>query len=102
MAGEKPDVLLVGNKKPVIMAGLDGKVALHPLIDAKDKDAFLKSLADKVQAIVVSYTNERISPEFMQRFPKLEMCRASASATTTSTPNGRASTASSSPTRRKC
>ena len=73
MAGEKPDVLLVGNKKPVIMAGLDGKVALHPLIDAKDKEAFLKPLADKVKAIVVSYTNERISPEFMQRFPKLEI-----------------------------
>jgi lactate dehydrogenase-like 2-hydroxyacid dehydrogenase len=72
MAGEKPDVLLVGNKKPVMMAGLEGKVTLHCLIDAKDKEAFLKSIADKVRAIVVTYTNERIDPEFMQRFPKLE------------------------------
>jgi lactate dehydrogenase-like 2-hydroxyacid dehydrogenase len=72
MAGEKPDVLLVGNKKPVIMAGLDGKVALHPLIDAPDREALLKSVAHKVKAIVVAYTNERIGPEFMQRFPKLE------------------------------
>jgi lactate dehydrogenase-like 2-hydroxyacid dehydrogenase len=72
MTGEKPDVLLVGNKKPVMMAGLEGKVTLHCLIDAKDKEAFLKSIADKVRAIVVTYTNERIDPEFMQRFPKLE------------------------------
>ena len=73
MAGDKPDVLLIGNKKPVMMAGLEGKVNLHCLIDAKDKDAFLKPLADKVRAIVVAYTNERIDGAFMQRFPKLEI-----------------------------
>jgi len=73
MAGEKPDVLLVGNKKPVIVNGLESKVTLHKLIDASDKEAFLKPLADKVRAIAVAYTNERIGPEFMQRFPKLEL-----------------------------
>ena len=72
MAGEKPDVLLIGNKKPVIVNGLEPKVTLHRLIEAPDKDAFLKSIADKVRALAVAYTNERISPEFMQRFPKLE------------------------------
>ena len=72
MAGEKPDVLLVGHKKPVIVGGLEPKVTLHKLIDAPDKEAFLKSIADKVRALAVSYTNERIGPEFMQRFPKLE------------------------------
>lgn len=72
MAGEKPDVLLVGNKKPVIMKGLEGKVALHPLIDAQDKDAVLKGLADKVRAIVVAYTADKVDAAFMQRFPKLE------------------------------
>ncbi len=72
MAGEKLDVLLVGNKKPVIVHGLAGKVTLHPLLDAQDREAFLKGLTDKVRAIVVAYTNERIGPEFMQRFPKLE------------------------------
>jgi lactate dehydrogenase-like 2-hydroxyacid dehydrogenase len=72
MAGEKPDVLLVGNKKPVIVGGLASKVNLHTLIDATDKDAFLKPIADRIRAIVVAYTNERISPEFMQRFPRLE------------------------------
>jgi len=29
MAGEKPDVLLVGNRKPVIVSGLEPKVTLH-------------------------------------------------------------------------
>ncbi len=72
MPGEKPDVLLIGNKKPVMMAGLEGKVNLHCLIDAQDKEAFLKSIAGKVRAIVVTYTNERIDGAFMQRFPKLE------------------------------
>src|SRR5665811_930747 len=54
MAGEKPDVLLIGNKKPVIVAGLESKVTLHKLIDAADKDAFLKSIADKVRAFKLS------------------------------------------------
>ena len=72
MAGEKLDVLLVGNKKPVIVHGLAGNVTLHPLLDAPDRKAFLKGLTDKVRAIVVAYTNERIGAEFMQRFPKLE------------------------------
>jgi lactate dehydrogenase-like 2-hydroxyacid dehydrogenase len=73
MAGEKPDVLLVGNKKPVIMKGLEGKVTLHALIDAADKEAFLKSIADKVRAIAVAYTADKIDGAFMQRFPKLEL-----------------------------
>ncbi len=42
MAGEKPDVLLVGAKKPVMMKGLEAKVTLHHWLDAKDKDAFVK------------------------------------------------------------
>ncbi len=70
MAG--PDVLLVGNKKPVMMKGLDGKVTLHALIDATDKDAFLKSIADKVRAIVIAYTADKVDGAFMGRFPKLE------------------------------
>ena len=35
MAGEKPDVLLVGAKKPVIVGGLQNEVTLHPLADAE-------------------------------------------------------------------
>ena len=45
---EKPDVLLVGNKKPVIVNGLSPHVNLHVLFDAKDRDAFIKSLGDSL------------------------------------------------------
>ena len=72
MAGDKPDVLLVGNKKPVIVNGLEPHVTLHKLIEATDKEAFLKSVADKVRALAVAYTADKIDAAFMQRFPKLE------------------------------
>ena len=38
MAGEKPDVLLLGNKKPVMVKGLQDNVNLHYLADAKDPE----------------------------------------------------------------
>jgi lactate dehydrogenase-like 2-hydroxyacid dehydrogenase len=73
MANEKPDVLLVGNPKPVIVNGLAPAFTVHRLIEAKDREAFLADLADKVRSIAVTYTNEPISGPFMARFPKLEI-----------------------------
>ena len=72
MAGEKPDVLLIGQKKPVMVKGLDPKVVLHYLADAKDQDAFLKSVSNKVRAIAIAYTANRLDAAFMQKLPKLE------------------------------
>src|SRR5450631_2933499 len=72
MAGEKPDVLLIGTRKPVLVSGLDPKVTLHYLLEAKDKDAFIKSVSDKIRAIAVAYTANKVDANFMQRFPKLE------------------------------
>jgi lactate dehydrogenase-like 2-hydroxyacid dehydrogenase len=72
MAGEKPDVLLVGGRKPVLVAGLDPKVTLHYWLEAKDKDAFVKAVGDKIRAIAVAYTADKVDAAFMQRFPKLE------------------------------
>jgi lactate dehydrogenase-like 2-hydroxyacid dehydrogenase len=72
MAGEKPDVLLIGQKKPVMVKGLDPKVVLHYLADAKDQDAFLKSVSDKVRAIAIAYTANKLDAAFMQKLPKLE------------------------------
>jgi len=72
MAGAKPDVLLIGQKKPVMIKGLEPTVTLHYLADAKDPDAFLKSIADKVRAIAIAYTSNRIDGAFMQKLPKLE------------------------------
>src|ERR1700755_190189 len=72
MAGEKPDVLFVGNKKPVIVGGLKDKANVHVLFEAPDRDALVKSLADKVRALAVAYTADKIDAAFMQRFPMLE------------------------------
>ena len=72
MAGEKPDVLLVGSRKPVLVGGLDSKVTLHYLLEAKDQDAFIKSIGDKIRAIVIAYTANKVDGNFLQRFPKLE------------------------------
>lgn len=72
MAGEKPDVLLVGAKKSVLMAGLEPKVTLHDYLGAKDKAAFIKSVGDKIRAIAIAYTANKVDAAFMQQFPKLE------------------------------
>ncbi|HEX5517048.1 MAG TPA: hypothetical protein VFX32_05570 [Pseudolabrys sp.] len=45
MAGEKPDVLMVGARKPVMMKGFEGKVNLHHWLEIEDKDAFVKKMA---------------------------------------------------------
>jgi lactate dehydrogenase-like 2-hydroxyacid dehydrogenase len=72
MAGEKPDVLLVGARKPVLINGLEPKVTLHDYLGAKDKDAFVASVADKIRAIAIAYTANKVDAPFLQKFPKLE------------------------------
>jgi len=72
MAGDKPDVLLIGQKKPVMVKGLEPRVTLHYLVDAKDQDAFIKGIADKVRAIAIAYTANKLDAAFMQKLPKLE------------------------------
>jgi len=73
MSAAKPDVLLVGHKKPTIVDGLAGRVNLHVLNDAPDRAALLGSLADKVQAVAVTYMANKIDAAFMQALPKLEI-----------------------------
>ena len=72
MAGEKPDVLLLGNKKPVMVKGLQDKVNLHYLADAKDPEAFLNEVGPRIRAIAIAYTANKLDAAFMSKFPKLE------------------------------
>src|SRR5262247_1425660 len=72
MAGDKPDVLLVGAKKPVMMKGFEGKVTLHHWLDAKDKAAFVKEVGDKIKAIAIAYTANKVDGDFLRQFPNLE------------------------------
>jgi lactate dehydrogenase-like 2-hydroxyacid dehydrogenase len=71
MAGEKPDVLLVGARKPVIVNGLTPHVNLHVLFDHQDRDAFMASVGDKIRGLAVAYTANKIDAAFMQKFPRL-------------------------------
>jgi len=72
MGGEKPDVLLVGARKPVLIKGLEPKVTLHDYLGAKDQDAFIKSVGDKIRAIAIAYTANKVDAAFLGKFPKLE------------------------------
>ena len=72
MAGEKPDILLVGAKKPVMMKGFEGKVTLHHWLDLKDKDAFVKDVGKKIRAIAIAYTANKVDEKFLRQFPNLE------------------------------
>lgn len=72
MAGEKPDVLLVGARKPVLIKGLEPKVTLHDYLGAKDRGAFVASVGDKIRAIAIAYTANKVDAAFLQKFPKLE------------------------------
>jgi len=73
MPENKPDVLLVGPSKPLLARGLEGAFTVHRLIEAKDRETFLSGIADRVRAFAVTYSNQRIDAQFMQRFPKLEI-----------------------------
>jgi hypothetical protein len=66
-------VLLIGGPKPVIMKGLEGAVTLHNFLAAKDRDAFIAGLADRVRAIVVTYSASPIDGALMSRLPRLEI-----------------------------
>ena len=72
MAGDKRDVLLIGARKPVLVKGLESKVNLHYLLEAKDKDAFIREVGPKISAMAVAYTSNKVDGDFMSRFPKLE------------------------------
>jgi lactate dehydrogenase-like 2-hydroxyacid dehydrogenase len=73
MTDEKPDLLLVGPSKPLLARGLEPAFTVHRLIEAEDREALLNRIAGRVRALAVTYSNQRVDSEFMQRFPKLEI-----------------------------
>ena len=73
MASEKPDILLMGPIKPVIVNGLAPLFNVHRLAEAKDRDALINGLADRLRYIAVSYTNQKVDEALMRRLPHLEI-----------------------------
>ena len=73
MTSNKSDLVLVGPKKPVFLERLAPVFNVHVLNEAKDRDAFFAGIADRVRALAVTYSNEKVNSEFMSRLPKLEI-----------------------------
>lgn len=73
MPGDRPDILLVGAAKPVIVDGLAEAFTVHRLIEAPDQDSFLKPIAGKIRGIAVSFAGLAVAGELMARFPRLEI-----------------------------
>ena len=68
----KPDVILMGPPKPLIVRGLEAICTVHKTADAKDRNALYAAHAD-VKALAVAVPVDRLTDAFMSRFPKLEI-----------------------------
>jgi lactate dehydrogenase-like 2-hydroxyacid dehydrogenase len=73
MSSNKSDLIMVGPKKQLFIDRLAPAFDVHVLNDVKDRDAFLADMADRVRALAVTYSSEKVSADFMQRLPKLEI-----------------------------
>src|ERR1700761_3994945 len=68
----KPDIVLIGPLKPLVVRGLEAVCTVHKAAEAKDREAFFVAHAN-VRAIACSATTEQIPAAFMARFPKLQI-----------------------------
>jgi len=69
---EKPDVVLIGPLKPLVVRGLEAVSTLHKAAEAKDRDEFYAACAG-MRAIAICAPVEKLSESFLSRFPKLEI-----------------------------
>src|SRR6202161_4995196 len=72
MSTDKPEVMLIGPLKPVVVKGLDAVCTVHKVAEAKDPDAFIAAHSH-VRAIACSDTACKIPGDLMARFPKLQI-----------------------------
>jgi lactate dehydrogenase-like 2-hydroxyacid dehydrogenase len=73
MADEKPDILVLGAPKPVIINGLAPAFTLHRLSKAKDCDTLPADIVDRIRGIACTYMVAGVNGELMARFPKLKI-----------------------------
>jgi len=67
---DKPDLLLLGPPKRVMVDGLAAAFNVHRLPE-RDADAVLAALAPKLKAIAVSSVTDRVDASMMARMPQL-------------------------------
>src|ERR1700684_4947 len=72
MTTDKPEVMLIGPLKPVVVKGLDAVCTVHKVAAAKDPDAFIAAHSH-VRAIACSDTACKIPGDLMARFPNLQL-----------------------------
>src|ERR1700730_10167947 len=72
MTTAKPEVMLIGPPKPVVVKGLDAICTVHQIAAAKDPNAFIAAHSH-VRAIACSDTACKIPGDLMERLPKLEI-----------------------------
>src|SRR5580658_5345036 len=72
MTTDKPEVMLIGPLKPVVVKGLDAICIVHKVAAAKDPDAFIADHS-QVRAIACSDTACKIPGDLMARFPNLQL-----------------------------
>ena len=72
MTTDKPEILLIGPLKPVVVKGLDAICTVHKIAAAQDRDAFIAAHSH-VRAIACSDTACKIPGDLMARFPSLEI-----------------------------
>jgi lactate dehydrogenase-like 2-hydroxyacid dehydrogenase len=72
MNAAKPEIVLIGPLKPLVVNGLEAACTVHKAAEAKDSDAFFAAHAN-VRAIACSATTELIPGSFMARFPQLQI-----------------------------
>jgi lactate dehydrogenase-like 2-hydroxyacid dehydrogenase len=72
MTTDKPEIVLIGPLKPVVVKGLDAICTVHKVAGTKDPDAFIAGHSH-VRAIACSDTRESIPGALMARFPNLEL-----------------------------
>jgi lactate dehydrogenase-like 2-hydroxyacid dehydrogenase len=70
MAAEKPDVLLLGPPKAVVVNGLAAAFTVHRLPE-RDGEAALDAIAPRLCAIAVTSVTDRVDAGLMARLPRL-------------------------------
>ena len=72
MTADKPEIVLIGPLKPLVVKGLEAVCVVHKMAETTNGDAFIAANSH-ARAIACSATTERIPGTFMERFPKLEI-----------------------------
>ena len=74
MAGDKPDVLMMGPMAPMIIDGVAKNFTLHRLWEASDQGKLIADLAPRLRAMAAGGpVHDRVDGTLMAKFPKLEM-----------------------------